>query len=303
MTLIILIVLLLVILLICQTKSTFIDYPIDAKCVVCLPARHTEKYIKDNFKNFKDLQKIFDILVVSYYVEQDDVGTIKEIEKESKNFDGEVNIIINKDPPLEYRTDRIAKGRNANLDFIRNNHRDAEFFIVMDGDNVTPNSKFNYNVLRKYLDRDDWDGLSFNRDNYYDSWALRYYPFLNDCWNFGNHSERIKDIMQSDIKDKLNSLKDNELLEVYSAFNGFMIYRTDKFIDARYDGRRQNHFTKNEIDQSLDNIKHTYNLPHLNVSGDTWCGVNADCEHANFHLDAIKLNNARIRITKDKLFY
>jgi hypothetical protein len=276
--------------------------PIDAKCVICLTVRNTKKYVKTNFKNFKDLQNIFNNVIVSYYVESNDMNTIDKIQKESNNFTGEVNIIINKDPPLKYRTERIAKGRNANLDFIRNYHRDAEFFIVMDGDNVTSNSKFNYNVLRKYLNRDDWDALSFNRNNYYDGWALRYYPFLNDCWNFGNKSKMIVDIILSDITNKLKNLKDDTLLEVYSAFNGFAIYKTDKFINSKYNGRRQDHFTKSEIDQSLNYIKQKYNLPTLTLGDTSWIGKNIDCEHTNFHLDAIKLNNAKIRIAKDKLF-
>ena len=49
---------------------------------------------------------------------------------------------------------------------------------MMDTDDVC-SKKINIEILRKHLlNNDKWDSLSFNRLDYYDIWALQYYPFI-----------------------------------------------------------------------------------------------------------------------------
>ena len=103
--------------------------------------------------------------------------------------------------------------------------------------------------------------------------------------------------MKKDIKYALKNLDfENDLLDCYSAFNGFAIYRTEKFKNIRYDGIYSNikqFISENDKQQTLKYINDR--LP-VNVE------INEDCfelcEHLYYHLSAITYNNCRIRISK-----
>ena len=86
--------------------------------------------------------------------------------------------------------------------------------------------------------------------------------------------------------------KPHQLISVYSAFNGFSIYKTEKFLNCSY--------------SSNINIK----LFPLNILKKqieiTKCRIvnnfTNDCEHRHFHLEGIFKYNAKIRICTDFLF-
>ena len=99
--------------------------------------------------------------------------------------------------------------------------------------------------------------------------------------------------------DKLNDLKDGELLKCISAFNGFSIYRTEKFINSYYDGRVRlelfpKHFIQAHRAAQKSDIKF---IDYGNVNG-----YYEDCEHRVFHLIAAKNYGAKIMISPEILF-
>lgn len=155
-------------------------------------------------------------------------------------------------------------------------------------------------ILQKYLFRTDWDGLSFNTTpKYYDIWALSIYPYCFSYNHFENNDIHNYDVIQNYIVNKLKKLKPGQLLRCISSFNGFSIYRTNKFLHSNYDGRIR-----------IDLIPKHYIISHSKMANSPLIfhdyghvkGAVEDCEHRAFHVRAINQDNARIMITKDVLF-
>ena len=154
----------------------------------------------------------------------------------------------------------------------------------------------------------EWDSLSFHLPGYYDIWALSYDPYIYSCWHyFKKHSlnKIYVDYVKNDIIEKLNNLKDNELLDVYSAFCGFAIYKIEKFLDINYDYNFvenlkliPKNIIQNNIKNYFDNQIEDKNQLEYHVAEDHY----ADCEHRYFHLMAKLKNNAKIKISKYSLF-
>ena len=275
---------------------------LDTKCVIAGCVKNVEIYIYDVFSVIKILQLIFNEIHVIIYYDNSTDDTLQELQNIQAFYDINLTIIKNKETPLEYRTHRLALGRNTLIDTIYKEHADAEYFIMMDMDNVNiPSSKFNPYVIQKYINRTDWDCLTFGVMPYYDIWALNYYPFIFNYLSIRhNHknttsSGAISHYLKVDIEKKLNDLKDGELIEVSSAFSGFGIYRTEKFINCKYNGNDIPLYDDNLIRKSFDDLRRIYNLDVKSIL------ISENCEHVSFHVDAIKKNNAKIRIAKDIL--
>lgn len=169
----------------------------------------------------------------------------------------------------------------------------------MDSDDVC-SQPINLEILQKHLkNQNQWDSLSFNKKNYYDIWALQYEPYIHHCWSLGNRSESIVCHIRDDIINKLKNLKEDEYFEVYLAFNGFAIYKLNKFINCKYDGITQKYFDDNKIANMIDYLN------NLNISNikkwEILFDFKENCEHIGFHMDSRK-NDARIMISKDILF-
>lgn len=79
---------------------------------------------------------------------------------------------------------------------------------------------------------------------------------------------------------------------MYSAFNGFAIYKMDKFLDCSYSSTIHQELFPTDMIRKQINITGENIVPYL---------LN-DCEHRKFHLEAIKRNNARIMICTQSLF-
>jgi hypothetical protein len=88
------------------------------------------------------------------------------------------------------------------------------------------------------------------------------------------------------VLDYYKKNKPNEFIPVYSAFNGFAIYKTVNFIDCSYSSM---------IDLSLFNKELVDNQVNL-----TGCKLinffERDCEHRHFHFESIKKNKSKIMI-------
>ena len=78
-----------------------------------------------------------------------------------------------------------------------------------------------------------------------------------------------------------------------SAFNGFAIYKTNKFINCRYDGSLNLNYIPKKL--LLENIKFSGKMILNNEK-------KQDCEHRSFHFEAIIKNHAKIRISPLCLF-
>jgi hypothetical protein len=269
------------------------------KCVIGSTVRNVSNFLDYTFNNISIIAKNFaDFQIVFFYDESID-DTLNKLQNFQKINPSKIDIIINSENMLQYRTHRIANGRNKILEFIENNHNNTNFFILLDsGDECT--YKINNEILVKYLVRDDWDALFFNRYGLpcpnYDMWALQFDIFIQNCWSISEPIQMIN-IMRNTLENKLKDLKDDELLEIYSAFNGIGLYRFEKFIGIRYDGITQRYFSNEILESMIKNIKNNYNLDVVVNENQ-----NENCEHIGFHFNAINKNNAKIRMSKDIIY-
>lgn len=258
-------------------------------CCICGTLKNCEPYLYKVFENIEKIGSLFDNYVIILYYDQSSDNSLK-ILKEYQKKNKKLIFYVNKNLPSNYRTINIAVGRNICLNYVRRKYSDYNYFIMMDMDDVNCKD-IELDTLKKYLYRDDWDGLSFNtHPKYYDLYALSLYPYLLSlyCWN---DTDKMSMLIFNNVNESLKNLKENELLECASAFNGFAIYKSEKFIDCNYDGTLRNDLLPFN---SILNINRLTGL-HYKLCID-------DCEHRAFHLEAINKNNARIRISPEILF-
>lgn len=256
------------------------------KCCICGTVRNCGKYLDKIFKNMEKIGEIFTEYKIILYYDKSNDNTLNKI-KEYKVKNSNLIFIENESPLLQYRTHRIALGRNRCLNIIKTQFPDYNYFIMMDCDD-----RCSYNIkirlLKNILNRNDWDSVSFKHPSgYYDSWALSKRPYVLSCHHFKNSTLGVKL-----INNIIKKTPKHKLIPCLSAFNGFAIYRTNKFINCTYDGK----FRLDYIPKQLikENIK--YAGP-INLTQNK-----QDCEHRHFHFEAIKKNNARIRICPQLLF-
>ena len=194
------------------------------------------------------------------------------------------------------RTARIALARNGLLHVIRGLHKRGffnKYFIMMDSNEYACVGQINIPTLCSALERsDEWDSVSFNREaGYYDYWALSYDPYIYSIYHVMNKNETIHNIRE-DFEKKLkyaNSKNDNknyDFIPVYSSYDGFAIYKSDKFLNCSY---------SSNIDIRL--------FPKKLLPPKIMNKFTNDCEHRKFHLEAIKKNKARIVVSPLSIFY
>jgi hypothetical protein len=226
-----------------------------------------------------------------------DTSTDKSLEilQEYATTRSNIRIIINKSRSSKYKTENIAHARNALLNIIKTEYSSTPYFIMMDSNNYSCIGDIDMDVLNNVLERDDWDMVSFDREaGYYDFWALSYYPFVYSFFHFDDY-KKVLNALQSDFYKTLSDYKENkpdELITVISAFNGFAIYRTPKFLNCSY---------SSDIDISL--FPRQFLLVNQQAVGSKIIKYKkCDCEHRKFHMEAILRNNAKIRISTKSLF-
>ena len=248
--------------------------------------RNCETYLDAAFENIKKLIPLFDdYQIVIAFDKSEDMSLRKLCDIKSKY---KMEILINPNPTTHIRTQNISNARNDILRYIRKTELPGfDHFIMIDMDDRCANL-MDENVLKKYLGRDDWDALSFNRVGYYDIWALSIYPYIYSCWHAQDGYSAV-DKIKSFIIDKLDKCGENDLLECLSAFNGFAIYRIAAFQNVWYEWN----INKNKEIMPESWISDTgAALGQPIVDG----FYDQDCEHRYFHIRAMQLNGARIRI-------
>ena len=257
-------------------------------CCICGTVRNCEPFLIKIFKNIEKICSLFeDYKIVIYYDISTDntLGVLKEYQKRNTRL----FIYVNEEQLSEYRTFRIAKGRNMCVNYIRKNHSNFPYFIMMEMDCVNSKGQVIIEPIKKILNRDDWDAVSFNKPAYYDFWALSIKPFYLSCHHTGDIAGNT---MSEYITNLLKNAKKDDLIRCASAFSGFAIYRTNKFLNCYYYGGLNlslfpQHIIKQNI--ALFNGKFDYNKVE-------------DCEHRSFHVQAINKNNARIMISPEIIF-
>jgi len=268
-------------------------------CCFCGPVKDCGPYLLKIFENIEKMASLFEDYKIIIYYDKSSDNTL-EILKEYQLKNPNLLFYVNNKPTSPYRTHNIANARNFCLKYIRSNIQQFPFFIMMDFDDVNC-KEVNIESLRKYLYSNSWDGLSFNTNPaYYDIWALSIYPYCFS-YNHFNDNYNYHGIIKDYIMRKLNSLKPGQILSCISSFNGFSIYRTNKFLDTYYDGRvRSDLFSKKLLDthakaqKSRTMVYKDYG--HIK-------GKFEDCEHRAFHQMARKKSGARIMISPEVLFY
>lgn len=270
-------------------------------CIICLPIYNCDEYLNNIFVNLLSIRTLFNKFAIVFGYDHCKDNSLKMLEEfKLKNNDLSINILINNNKRFRYRTHNLALIRNLMIEYAYTNYSEYDFFIMMDSDDVC-SKPINLNTLKKHLNNNiNWDSLSFNKNDYYDIWALQYEPFVHHCRCFGYNSWPIIYFIKNDIVNKLENLKENEYFQVYSAFNGFAIYKINKFINCKYNGITQKYFNDDKIFKMMEYLK-TSKIP--NIKKDIVLFESKEnCEHISFHLDSIKKNNAKIMITKDILF-
>lgn len=268
------------------------------KCCICGTVKNCQQYLEKVFSNIEKIGTLFEEYVIILYYDKSDDNTLsflKNYQQNNKNM----CYYINHKPLSKYRTHRIAKGRNICLNMIRGKYSDYDFFIMMDFDNVNAKN-INLEVLKKNINLDSWDALSFNNmidNSYYDIWALSIQPYVFSFRHFKDYlfvAKRMHDYIDKVIQ---NTTKD-QLISCLSAFGGFSIYRTSKFLNCHYDGRlRLDLIPEKLIRENIAVLNRQ--LDFKNDEGTIY----EDCEHRSFHLESIRKNNSRIRISSEMLFY
>ena len=255
-------------------------------CCICGTVKNCGRYLNKIFENMEKIGSLFDNYVIILYYDKSIDNTLQLL-KEYKLKNNKLEYFVNTDNVHSYRTFNIAKGRNFCINQIKNNYKDYPYFIMMDCDNVC-SKNIKIDLLKNYLTRNDWDSLSFNHpDGYYDIWALSIRPFVLSC-----HHSKNPFLWQKYITLLINRCNKNSLIPCYSAFNGFAIYRTDKFLNCYYDGK----FSFKYIPKKLL-------IENINICKKFDFTKKQDCEHRSFHFQAIRKNKARIRISPLCLFY
>ena len=262
---------------------------------ICGTVKNCGAYLENVLQNMYRIGSLFESFVIFLYYDdsQDETWTILEAHKATHP-----NLFVHRNTTFRspFRTHRIAHGRNTCLDFIRANYPTHEYFIMMDCDNPCSET-VHTDVLAKYLGRADWDALTFRKEPYYDIWALSLSPYNVSFVHFPNYVH-VLNTMTNYVEKRLNELKEGELLECNSAFNGFAIYRTALFLKGRYDGSLR----MDLIPKRLQRETFAANGSPIMFIPCGWLDIREeDCEHRSFHMAAVA-RGCRIRIAPDILF-
>lgn len=234
-----------------------------------------DRYLNAVMGNSYMIASMFKAYTVVIYCNATDIGLLADW------MSSDVNVHVVQElpygPGFDYVPARLAVGRNKLVERIksfvreRNESLQSTFIVMMDLDDVNENI-FNRTVLVNAMAKNDqWDAVSFNRQRYYDIWALRYKKFIGNVWAFGHDSHKLVDILMNDISTQLQR-SNEQFYPVYSAFNGIAIYKLAAIRNCRYDGEnRESHV--------------------ISPMG--------DCEHVAFHKCMREENGARIVIDKN----
>jgi hypothetical protein len=270
-------------------------------CIICGTVRNVGRHIDKVYANMILISKLFsDYEIILFYDISED-NTLHKLVYYNK-LNPKFTFHVNREPLHELRTHRLSIGRNYLMEQIDAKKDRYPLFIMMDCDDVC-NGNININLLKNSLRRmNEWDSLSFwgnNRDKkntYYDVWALSIYPYVLPFNYFHDIATTL-----SKRRNYINNLnkrakKTNSYIPCYSAFCGFAIYKTEKFVDCRYDGSNKLTYLPKSLVEKNVRVE-TNMIPENDI-----LNYNEDCEHRYFHFKSILKHNSKIRISPYYLF-
>lgn len=266
--------------------------------VLCFCVRNCAQYLPNIFQNIHILTEIADYKISCIFAYDNCTDDSEKLLNEYKISSKHDVYLKHIDNASHLRTVRIANARNACLDVLYNELENVSYHIMADCDDVNVHA-WNIETINKYItnhDNDNWDCISFNRPFYYDIWALLIDDFKHHCWGFGMRSRTVLNAMRSYITNKLNDSTENSVY-CMSAFNGFAIYKTEKFKDIRYDGTYNNMkslITDAERENTIEILKNNYNIRRVSINPHK----RDCCEHIFYHLSAANKNKCIIKISK-----
>jgi hypothetical protein len=270
------------------------------ECCICGPVKNCGPFLDRVLENIEKIGSLFkDYKLFIFYDRSNDDTLVKLLNYKKKKNDRLI-LFVNKKARSKYRTHNIAYARNHCLNYVKQNQKTFPYFIMMDFDDVNCKN-VNIDILPKYFTRNDWDALSFNTSpKYYDIWGLSIRPYCFSYNHFDQNEFNNYHVIQDYVTQKLEKLPQGELLKCISSFNGFSIYRTEKFLNTFYDGRLRfdiiplKFIKKHAIVAKSNIVLRDYG--HVK-------GKYEDCEHRTFHAMAISNSNAKIRISPEVLFH
>ena len=260
---------------------------------LCFCVRNCGKYLPDIFKNIELLKTLnYNIFCIFVYDNCSDNSENLLFDYKRKYND---NVIIKKIlNTSRLRTVRVAKARNVCMYVVYNELKNIDFHIMIDCDDIGA-PKWNIDIIDKYLnnfDGDNWDCITFNKKDYYDIWALLYDDFKHHCWGFGKESRAVIGVMKQNIVNKIQNSESNNI-QVISAFNGFGIYKTQRFEGFYYDGLYANF---RPLVTNMERMKTIEAFKKLNLNVNLFLTPEC-CEHLFYHLSAVKQGRI-IKISK-----
>ena len=271
----------------------------DLNCCICGTVRNCGKYLEKVLKNMELIGALFSSykIIISYDHSSD--KSLEILQNYQELHSDTMILHVNTEQIYEFRVYNIAKARNKCLDIIREKFSTYEYFIMMDCDDVCSDIR-DLESLKYYIYNNEltnswdskatsWDSISFNKDPYYDLWALSKYPYSFSCMHFKDYLDWGKYINAIMAKTPPKTL-----ISCLSAFNGFAIYKTNKFLNCYYDPKPR-----------LDLLPVHLLKKNEEIAGTIWLKGKAaliDCEHRSFHLMAINKNNARNFIAPEIIF-
>ena len=276
----------------------------------CCPVRNCAKYLPYIFRNISLLRennnyKISCIFCYDHCTDNTE-SLLFDYQKIYKE-DTYISIIDNEHP---LRTVRISNARNECINILYTKLTNVDYHIMIDCDDVNM-YKWDIRLINNYInnfDDDDWDCITFNRRPFYDMWAVLIDHYKHHCWGFGKNSKKAISLMKRYIHTKLRTVKNCNSIYCISAYNGFAIYKTPKFINIRYNGLYSNIkkvITDKEREDTFKYFRENHKIEIYENDGSGQLDnrkANIDdeccCEHIYYHASAIKQNNCIIKISK-----
>ena len=99
------------------------------KCCICGTIKNVEKYLNKIFQNMELIGTLFEDYVIILYYDHSSDKTLQTV-KDYQIKNSKLQIIINNENPLQYRTHRIAKGRNECIAMIKNKYSDIKIKLI-----------------------------------------------------------------------------------------------------------------------------------------------------------------------------
>lgn len=252
----------------------------------CARGRTMKPYLAQLLTNIKRIAQFWSDYRLCVYADDLGVEMLEELNNPridiiaESEYDEPVDTNV-----LKFRTGRLSRGRNSCLYLVRdivdkkNQSWDDIIFVNIDLDDIN-GYPFRTDVFQNALlpeNLKEWDVLTFNRDPYYDYWALRYSGYDLNIMVHGGKAGWWKFTVHKEFGESILNPSPLKWFPVYSAFNGIAFYKLNYTRHCRFNG-------EHAWDDSTT-VNHTYV---------------EDCEHVAFQKCMGNKNNAKVVIFNEQ---